>query len=292
MEFKKNCSEKDLRICFFDKEKIPLFTFQKDDPDINNQLPPKGPYNTRANKNFKIIDQSHRSLKKSIISHKLLPPLVDTSNKRYNNKRVDEFGRSLLQSDSQPTRVKEYNKSDLINYSYSETKISKQEEINTKAIKVKTNQLNKNLDVISLRVESNILYPNSDQITTPTFKDIPTKTNIGNVLRYNSENELSLKKNQIDIPLIVRNKLVEMPHFCHRIVTRNNDNKLETYNRKDDYQHDYDFSRKNNINPIIVHSNQKTIQYGVLKNNHQKIKVLNRGLPKDVFTVSDYGHKY
>lgn len=179
MEIKKTFSEKNLKTAVKNEY---LLTFQRKGPEPN-RLPPKPRCIIQVKKpsiNFN-KPEPIRHLRKVVSNSKNLPPLTEFNIKKITSLEIDEFGRSLLHSDCQPSRQKDYKESDLINFSCSEEKIVNKKMLGksiSKDLAAKKKVLNSG--GATQRGEIIHFATEGDIPSTPTFRNDPKNEKIMN----------------------------------------------------------------------------------------------------------------
>ena len=306
---KKNSSEANLRTGLLDIDKsIHLFTFQRIGSELS-RLPPKPNIPSQGKIISKILkkpDPPSRLLAKAVSNSKFLPPLPENTIKKVVCRETDEYGRSLLQSDCQPSRTKEYKDSDLINRSCSED-ITNSQGLNIHSqVSIARNRNIKTKNIITPRGENKEVPPDSAETSTPTFRNGPISGNYmdsckdGIEYRSNTEEDeetfkfMSYKSSLHQLPIsknfsVKKSKMDSLSNFPCYIGAEYNGNQRQSGNAGNPYQTHKE--QRQNCKKYIVREMVKEKSTSRIQNSHQRIKVINRGLPKDVFTIN-YNHKY
>ena len=306
MNIKKNYSEVNLKTGMLGKDKSRrLLTFQRVGDELIRPQPKAiiPPQAKKPNKILRKPDPSSSLLSKAISTTKFLPPLPEITIKKVVCREIDEYGRSLLQSDCQPSRTKEYKESDLINRSCSEDITSSQGMNIPSQMSIARNKNIKARNIITPR-ENEVFPAGFVETSTPTFRNSPVGENYMDSYKDRSvykgileEEEIlklvSYKSSLFQLPTsrdfsVKNSKMDSLADFPCYVGTGYTRQQIYCGNEVNSYQTHKD-QRQNRKRYIVMEMAREKSNRGL--KSHQRIKVINRGLPKDVFTFSD-NHKY
>ncbi|OMJ82727.1 hypothetical protein SteCoe_16492 [Stentor coeruleus] len=262
MELKKNHSDKILKKSVSEINKLnPLVTFQRFPINQNPALYPQPSMPNLACQDedrLKVPIRTSKFFENRSKNFTILPPIGNMQKLKFHELSNDLFPRVLLQSDCRTLRKQKTEEELIKNYSQSEKKIPKRQ------ANVKNHSCEKRVSKV---LRTNLLYCVTDmeQIPTPTFRNsVMPESFTTKIDDFDTENHEDYNiRSQSEI-LRGKKSHVSLLRSTFKVIPKNI-GKPEC-----------------DLANVIRHSLP-----GKASNGRQKIKVLNRGLPKDVFTVNE-----
>lgn len=257
----KKFSEKIFKNYFLDPEKnIPLETFHKIAIEEKKSSPAYSEVYKVTQKNFKICEIKGENSNHNIRHANFLPPIKGSKTRVSLSYETKEHRKDLLQTDTRPYRSKEFVE-----------------------LRVLNDTCNKNKPLMS-KVPSDVFYccTEVDEMPTPTFRNT-FRDDFEAFSDRKESKESFVAPSDFDIKNPVYLKINNNPGLKNKNLSQAESLKhLKRPTKR--------IERFNNIYESLTHSYQCNSQLITALSSvkkKQKIKVLNKGLPKDVFVIQN-----
>lgn len=262
MELKKNHSDKIFKKSLSEIEKAnPLVTFQRFPINQNPALysHPSVPNLASPDENrLKVPIRTSKFFENRSKNFTILPPIGNVQRLKFHEFSNELFPRVLLQSDYRTSRKQKTEEELINNYSQSEKKISKRQ------MNAKNRSCEKKISKV-LRTDLLYCITDMEEIPTPTFRNSVMPDSFATKFHnFDTENHEDYNiRSQSEI-LRGKNGHMSLLRSTFKVIPKN-------------------IGKPGcDLVNVLRHSLP-----GKTKNGRQKIKVLNHGLPKDVFTVNE-----